>query len=88
MSFIESAFTAVGSLALAYAAADMVRHYLPNYYRVLTPILILGAVDAYVPQFTMLDWGFQTGLAVGVTFALWYLRKKRVVRQDGTIDNG
>lgn len=88
MSFFQDAFTAIGALALAYGAADMIRHYLPNYYRVFVPILILGAVDAYVPQFSFLSWGFQLGLLVAVSFMVWYLRRGRVRRQDGSVDNG
>ena len=88
MSFFQDAITAVGAITLAYGAADMIRHYLPNYYRVLFPLLMVGMIDAYVPQFSILTWGFQIGTAVTVTFLLWYLRKKRVVRQDGSIDNG
>ncbi len=88
MNFFETAVMAVGFLGLAYGAADMLRHYLPNYYRVFTPVLILGAADAYIPYFDFMTWGFQVGLAVGITGLMLFLRRGRVRRQDGTIDNG
>ncbi len=88
MSFLNDSMVAIGAFTLAYGAADMRRHYLPNYYRVITPVLLIAAADAYIPQFDFVSWGFQAGLAVAVTGLMWYLRKRQVVRQDGTIDRG
>ncbi len=88
MSFINDALVATGAVALAFAFTDLVRTYYPNYYRVIVPVLLLGAVDAYVPQFTFLSWGFQTGVFASIGFGIWFLRRKAVIRQDGSRDNG
>ncbi len=88
MSVFQDAFTAIGALSLAAALSEVARAKWPNWYRAIVPVVILGAADAYIPQFTMLSWGFQIGLAVAVSFGIWFLRRRRVVRQDGTHDNG
>ena len=88
MSFLTDAFTAVGVVGIAFAATDIIRMYFPNWFRLAVPVLLIAAVDAYIPQFTFLSWGFQVGIAAAIYFGLWYLRKRRVVRQDGTWDNG
>jgi len=88
MSFINDAFMAVGIVTIAFAGTDLLRTYFPNWFRLAVPVCLLAAVDAYIPHFSFLTWGFQAGIAVAVTGGLWYLRKRRVVRQDGTIDNG
>ena len=88
MSFINDALVATGSVALAFAFTDLVRNYFPNYYRIAVPVLLLGAVDAYIPQFTFLSWGFQVGVFAAIGGGIWFLRKKAVIRQDGTRDNG
>lgn len=88
MSFFNDAFTAIGALSLAVAVSEVARSYWPNWYRVAVPVTLLAAVDAYIPQFTILSWGFQAGVAVAFAFGMWFLRRRRVVRQDGTIDNG
>lgn len=88
MSFFSEAITAVGAIGLAFGAADMIRHYYPNSYRLLTAVLIVGTADAFVPQFSILDPGFITGMVAATAFGVWFLRRGRVVRQDGTIDNG
>ncbi len=88
MSFFSDAFTAVGVVAIAFAATDLIRTYFPNWFRLAVPVTLIAAVDAYIPQFSFLTWGFQAGVLAAITGGLWYLRKRRVVRQDGTIDNG
>ena len=87
MSFFSDAFTAVGVLGIAFAGTDLLRTYYPNWFRLAVPVTLIAAVDAYIPQFSFLTWGFQAGIAAAMFFGLWYFRKKRVVRQDGTIDN-
>ena len=88
MSFISDAFTAVGVVALAFAVTDLLRTYFPNWFRLAVPITVIAAVDAYIPQFSFLTWGFQAGVFAAISGGLWYLRKRRVIRQDGTVDNG
>jgi len=88
MSFFADLFTSIGALGVAFVAVDAIRHYAPNYYRVIFPAVALAAADAYVPQFSILAPGWIVGTILG-TGILWYtLRGKRVVRQDGSIDNG
>ena len=88
MSFLSDAFTAVGAVGIAFAGTDLLRSYFPNYFRIAVPVVLLAAVDAYVPQFSFLTWGFQVGAFAAIGFGLWYLRRKTVIRQDGTRDNG
>ncbi len=88
MSFINDAFVGIGAVALAFAFTDLVRAYFPNYYRIIVPVLLLGAVDAYIPQFSFLSWGFQIGVFAAIMSGLWFLQRKAVIRQDGTRDNG
>ena len=88
MSFFSDAFTAVGVVGIAFAGTDLLRTYFPNWFRLAVPVTLIAAVDAYIPQFSFLTWGFQVGIAAAITFGLWYLRKKRVIRQDGSVDNG
>ncbi len=88
MSFFQDAFTAIGALSLAAAVSEVARAKWPNWYRAIVPVVILGAADAYIPQFSFLSWGFQTGIVAAIGFGIWYLRKKSVIRQDGTRDNG
>ncbi len=86
--FFQDAMTAVGVVAIALAGTDLLRTYIPNWFRLAVPVTVLAAVDAYVPYFDFMSWGFQAGIAAAISGGLWYLRKRRVVRQDGTIDNG
>ena len=86
--FFLDALNALGAILVAGGVSELVRSYFPNYHRVLTPILMIVAVDAAFSQFTTITWGFQTGLAACVGLGLWWLRRGRVVRQDGSIDNG
>ncbi len=88
MNFINDAFVATGAVALAFGFTDLVRTYFPNYYRIIVPVLLLGAVDAYVPQFSFLSWGFQTGVFAAIGAGIWFMRRKSVIRQDGTRDDG
>ncbi len=86
--FFLSALNGVGALFIAGGVSELVREYIPNYHRILTPILMIVAVDAALPQITTYTWGFQVGIGATVGLGLWWLRRGRVVRQDGTIDNG
>ncbi len=88
MSFINDAFVATGAVALAFGFTDLVRAYFPNWYRLAVPVLLLGAVDAYIPWFSFLTVGFQVGVFAAIGGGLWFLRKKAVIRQDGTRDDG
>ena len=88
MSFISDAFTAVGVVGIAFAVTDLLRTYFPNWFRLAVPVTLIAAVDAYIPQFSFLSWGFQVGIAAAIIFGVWYLYKKRVIRQDGSVDNG
>jgi len=88
MSFLSDAFTAVGVVGIAFAGTDLLRTYFPNWFRLAVPVTLIAAVDAYIPQFSFLSWGFQAGIAGAIFFGMWYLRKCRVIRQDGSVDNG
>ncbi len=88
MSFFSDAFVAVGLVTIAFAATDLLRTYLPNWFRLAVPVTLLAAVDAYIPQFSFLTIGFQVGIAAAISGGLWYLRKKRVIDQRGNVDNG
>jgi len=50
--FFSDLFLGVGSLAVAFAVADSIRHYFPNSIRLITAGLIVFTVDALVPQFS------------------------------------
>ena len=88
MTFLSDAFTAVGVVGLAFAGTDLLRTYFPNWFRLAVPVTLIAAVDAYIPQFSFLTWGFQAGVFTAILGGLWYLRKRRVIRQDGTYDDG
>lgn len=88
MSFLTDVLTAFGAVGIAFALTDLVRSYFPNYFRIAVPVVLITAVDAYVPQFSILTYGWQVGIAGSIAFGMWYLRKRRVIRQDGTVDNG
>lgn len=88
MSFFTDAFTAVGVVGIAFAGTDLLRTYFPNWFRLAVPVTLIAAIDAYIPQFSFLSWGFQAGIAAAITFGVWYIRKRGVIRQDGTRDNG
>lgn len=88
MSFFNDALAATGAVALAFAGTDLLRTYYPNWFRLAVPVTLLAAVDAYIPQFSFLTWGFQAGVFASITFGVWFLRRKSVIRQDGTRDNG
>lgn len=87
--FFQDFFVGVGALTLAFVAADALRHYFPNTIRFITAGLLVFTVDALIPQFSILHLhGVWLGGVVAAAGGIWYLRKRRVVRQDGTIDNG
>lgn len=89
MSFFEDLLVGMGAMTLAFIAADALRHYFPNTIRFITAGLIVFTVDAFVPQFSILHLpGVIVGAVAIAAGGIWYLRKQRVVRQDGTIDNG
>ncbi len=88
MTFFSDVFVAIGAVTIAFGATDLLRTYFPNWFRLAVPVTLLAAVDAYIPQFSFLSIGFQVGIAAAISGGLWYLRKRRVVRQDGTVDNG
>ncbi len=87
--FFQDLLVGAGALALAFGVADSIRHYFPNYIRLLTAALIMFTVDAVFPQFSII---YQPGVIVGSSvafgFGVWYLNRQRVIRQDGTRDNG
>ena len=85
--FFQDLFTSIGALGLAFAVVDAARHYFPTYYRFVFPAIALGAADAYVPQFSILAPGWIVGTIIGTGVLYWTVKPKRVVRQDGTIDN-
>ncbi len=87
--FFQDFFVGVGAMALAFIAADALRHYFPNTIRFITAGLLIFAVDALTPHFSVLHLpGVWIGAGIAAASGVWYLRKKRVVRQDGSIDNG
>jgi len=79
-SFFQDFLVGVGALGIAFGVADTIRHYFPNYIRLMTAGLIMFTVDALIPQFSMLHL---PGVIVGSSVA-----KRAVIRQDGTRDNG
>ena len=87
--FIQDLLVGAGALAIAFGVADSLRHYFPNSIRLITAGLIVFTVDALVPGWSILHLpGVIVGGGVAATFGVWYLRRGRVVRQDGTIDHG
>ncbi len=87
--FIEDLLVGMGAMTLAFIAADSIRHYFPNTIRFITAGLLVFTVDALVPQFSILNLpGVLIGGALAAAGGIWHLRRKRVVRQDGTMDNG
>lgn len=87
--FFQDLFVGVGAMTLAFIAADSIRHYFPNTIRFITAGLIVFTVDALVPQFSILNVpGVLVGGTVAAVAGVWYLRRRRVVRQNGSIDNG
>ncbi len=87
--FFQDFFVGVGAMALAFIAADALRHYFPNTIRFITAGLLVLAVDVFIPQWSILNVpGVLVGGGIAAAGGIWYLRKQRVVRQDGTIDNG
>jgi len=87
--FFQDLFVGIGAMAIAFVAADLLRNYFPNSTRFITAGLLIFAVDALTPHFTVLHLpGVWVGCGIAAAAGIWYLRKKRVRRQDGTIDNG
>ncbi len=87
--FFQDFFVGVGAMTLAFIAADSLRHYFPNTIRFITAGLLVFTVDALIPQFSILYLpGVLLGGGIAAIGGILYLRRQRVVRQDGTIDNG
>jgi hypothetical protein len=86
MSFFQDVFVGIGALSVAFAVADMIRHYLPNYIRFLTAGLLLFTVDALIPQFSILTLpGVMLGAGAAAFFGIWFLRKRAIIGQDGKV---
>ena len=86
ISFFQDLFIGIGALAVSFAVADMIRHYLPNYIRFLTAGLLLFTADALIPGCSILHLdGVLIGAVLAAAFGVWFLHKRAIIDQEGNV---